>query len=121
MSDSAWPRISYFDAGTPAADERLRELVLLDRQQWVELYRRARDGTHWRIDADDRYQQRFLVRIDELAGWASFDASALEMQLLLAQRGGLGTEACVCAGCHAPVLLGSAFCLPHSHAQGLRR
>lgn len=99
----------------------MRELEFIDRKNWHELYRRVEDGTHWRLDADDKFQQRYLVRIDDIQNWAAFDSSELEKQLLVESRGGLGSEQCICAGCSDPVLLGSAFCLNHTYERGVRK
>ncbi|WP_018230335.1 hypothetical protein [Methyloversatilis universalis] len=99
----------------------MRELELVDRKNWYELYRRVEDGTHWRLDAEDKFQQRYLVQIDELGGWESFDSSALEKQLLLESRTGLGSDECICAGCVSLALLGSAFCLNHTYERGVRK
>jgi hypothetical protein len=116
-----WPTISYFNSGTAAAREVMVELELHDRKNWYELYRRIEDGTHWRLDAEDKFQQRYLVQIDDTGSWDSFDSSALEKELLLERRGGVGADECICAGCSAPVLLGSAFCLNHTYERGVRK
>ena len=115
---TTWPCVSYFNSGTAAARTAMRELEFIDRKNWHELYRRPEDGTHWRLDAEDKFQQRYLVRIDDRQNWDSFDSSELEKQLLLESRGGLGAAQCVCAGCRVQVLLGSAFCLNHTYERG---
>ena len=118
---TVWRRASYFNSGTAAARNVMLELELVDRKIWHELYCRPDDGTHWRLDAEDKFQQRYLVQIEDRAGWESFDSSELEKQLLLESRGGLGSEACSCAGCSASVLLASAFCLNHTYDRGVRK
>ncbi len=120
-AEVSWPAASYFDAATSVAQARLSQLELIDRANWCELYRHKLDGSFWRLDAADKYQQRFLVRIADETNWANFDASALEKALLLAERGGFGTSTCIRQGCSAPTLQRSAFCLEHSYEQGLRR
>lgn len=56
------------------------------------LYRHKADGSYWRLDADDKYRQPFLIRVDEPSAWATFDSRPLEKALQLEPRGGL-TEA----------------------------
>jgi len=116
-----WPRASYFNSGTAEARQRMAELELVDRANWYELYFRKADGTHWRLDADDKYQQRFLVQIDDLANWSAFDSGPLEKSLLLERRGGLSEEACLQLGCGERSLKGSAFCLNHTFERGVRK
>src|SRR5437868_14126165 len=53
-----WQRASYFNSGTAEARQRMTELELVDRANWYELYRRKGDGSYWRLNADDKYQQR---------------------------------------------------------------
>ena len=116
-----WPQASYFDDANPIDQRRLSDLELVARAHFFELYRRKADGSYWRLDVADKYQQRFLIRIAQQEAWAEFDASALERGQLLKHRGGLATGACVQHGCSAAPLQGSAFCLDHAYAQGLRK
>ncbi|MCV2357344.1 hypothetical protein LNV09_24655, partial [Paucibacter sp. B2R-40] len=118
---ATWPCASYFNSGTATARNVMRELEFVDRKNWYELYRRTEDETHWRLDAEDKFQQRYLVRIEDPANWEDFDSTELEKRLLLESRGGLGPEGCICLGCSAPVLLGSAFCLDHTYERGVRK
>ena len=118
---ATWPEASYFDEAKPSDQQRLSELELVARANFLELYHRMADGSYWRLDVADKYQQRILIRLARQEGWAEFDTSELEKALLLKQRGGLGTGACVWRGCSAAPLHGSAFCLDHAYAQGLRK
>ena len=117
----SWPRASYFNSGTAEARQRMSELELVDRANWYELYRHKSDGSHWRLDADDKYQQRFLVQIEDLANWSTFDSSSLEKALLLGRRGGLSEDTCIQQGCNERMLKGSAFCLNHTFERGVRK
>jgi hypothetical protein len=116
-----WPAISYFHSGTAFAQRALAQLEFLDRADWYELYRHKIDGTHWRLEAADKYQQRFLVRIDDIGNWKTYDSSPLEKGLLLESRGGLSSEACMWRHCGAPSLKGSAYCLDHTYEKGVRK
>lgn len=116
-----WPNASYFEDGTEAARSAMEELELLERANWYELYRRTSDSTYWRIALADKYQSRFLIRIEDLNGWSTFDSAPLEQQLLLQSRGGLGKESCMVQGCSQLVVLSSAFCLAHTYERGVRK
>lgn len=118
---TSWPIASYFDDGTATARAAMAELELIEQAGWYELYRRRFDDSYWRIAVADKYQQRFLIRIDDLNGWSTFDSGQLEQQLLLQRRGGLGRDACVVQGCDHLVVLGSAFCLAHTYERGIRK
>lgn len=67
-------------------------LEFVDQGNGYVLYSHKADGGYWRLDADDKYRQRFLIRTDEPSAWATFDSRPLEMALQLEARGGL-TEA----------------------------
>jgi hypothetical protein len=116
-----WQRASYFNSGTAEARHRMTELELVSRSNWYELYRRKADGSYWRLDADDKLQQRFLVQIDALETWPTYSSAPLEMALLIERRGGLSAEVCVQQGCPESVLKGSAFCLNHTYERGVRK
>jgi hypothetical protein len=117
----AWPAISYLHSGTAFAQRALAQLEFIDRAGWYELYRRTSDGTHWRLETEDKYQQRFLVRIDDLANWKTFDSAPLEKGLLLESRGGMSSETCMWQRCGAASLNGSAYCLDHTYEKGVRK
>jgi len=99
----------------------MQQLELVERANWYELYRHKSDGSYWRLDAADKYQQRFLVKIENLEGWSVFDSSQLEMSLLANRRGGVAAEKCIQLGCCEHTLNGSAFCLRHTYERGVRK
>ena len=121
MQSALWPDIDYYHAGNATARDRLEALELVEQHGWYELYRNKEDGSYWRLDRGDKYQERFIVRIAEPGTWQTFDATELEKQLLLTHRGGLRTERCIVAGCKSTVLQKSAFCLDHTYERGVRK
>ncbi|GAA5170134.1 hypothetical protein GCM10025770_32620 [Viridibacterium curvum] len=118
---SDWPIISYFNSGTATSRHILSQLEFVAREQWYELYRHKEDGSLWRLDADDKYQQRFLVKIDNAETWATFDATQLEQGLLLESRGGLSEDRCKWKSCESRAIQRSAFCVVHTYEQGVRK
>jgi hypothetical protein len=121
LTPDNWPIAAYFNEGTSGAQQQLAELELVGRANWRELYRHKSNGSYWRLDVADKYQQRFLVRMDTSDGWETVDTSDVEKALLLAHRGGLGSAPCMQQGCSAAILLGSAFCLGHTYDRGMRK
>jgi hypothetical protein len=121
MISNEWPIASYFNSGTASAREVMNQLEFVDRRDWYELYRHKTDQTLWRLDTEDKYQQRFLVRVDDVSEWWAFDARPLHEALLQERRGGLGTAECIWQGCSERVLKGSAMCVRHMYDQGVRK
>lgn len=118
---TSWPEIDYFHANTATARARLAELEQVAQADWYDLYRRRRDGSLWRVDHEDKYQERFIVRIPSVLNWESFDSSPMEKQLLFSTRGGESEERCLVAGCSSKAIKGSAFCLEHTYERGVRK
>jgi hypothetical protein len=118
---SSWPSIRYFDHETDESQQCLMELEFMERVDWYELYRHRKDGSLWRIEVLDKYQQSYLTRIDNSSNWSSFDASALQKSLLLESRGGLLSDVCIEKDCIDRCLKGSVFCLNHSFQRGIRK
>ena len=121
MTPSDWPAIDYFHENTARARARLSQLEEVAHSDWHVLYRRMTDGSLWRLEREDRLQQRFLVRVEEQATWKDLDSSAMEKDLLLTTRGGVSRDKCVVAGCQERALLLSAFCLEHTYERGVRK
>jgi hypothetical protein len=121
MVSAEWPNASYFNSGTASAREVMSQLEFVERKDWYELYRRTTDHSLWRLDAEDKYQHRFLIRVDDGSEWWAFDARPLQEALLYESRGGLGSSKCIWQGCSEQVIKGSAMCLKHTYEQGVRK
>ena len=67
----------------------------------------------------DKYQQRFLVRIDELASWHTYTQVPLKKRFSWIVEVALAR--CVRQDCAQLVLKGSAFCLDHTFERGIRK
>jgi hypothetical protein len=120
MSPISWPTISYFHEGTRWAREVKKELVEVDHREWRILCRAKSDGSYWLLDAEDKFQTRFLTRLEQTNEWWQRDTSSLEKQLLYESRGGVSGERCMWAGCGGEALNRSAYCLEHTYAAGTR-
>jgi len=116
-----WPAIDYFDSNEPRCRSRLDELAFVAQEGWYELYRHKTDGSLWRIDVEDKYQQRFMVEIKDSASWHTFDSGPLQKQLLFGSRSGDSEQRCLVAGCQRHALHGLAFCLEHAYERGIRK
>jgi hypothetical protein len=88
---------------------------------WVELKQCTTCGQLWRIDVWDKYQVRFVAKIESELDWASVDTVSLQKELMLASRGGLGDSKCVCMGCDNQVVKNMAICIEHLYETGNRR
>jgi hypothetical protein len=118
---SSWPDASYFDEGTDAGRVTLAELEFLSRENWRKLYRHKVDGSHWAIDAWDKYQQQFLFRVCSIEHWSTEDRTKEEKALLLNGRGGIGDSACLWRDCSGRIVRGMVYCIDHLYEQGVRR
>jgi hypothetical protein len=119
VNTSTWPQISYFHEGTRQSREIKAQLKLIESQNWRDLYR-ATDGTYWRLDAYDKYQTRYLLRIDDLDTWWQFDSTALEKELLRQSRSESPNRRCRWINCENPALHKLEICVDHAYSQGLR-
>lgn len=98
----------------------LKELELIERKGWLNLYKSKNDGSYWRIDEADKYQTRFLVRINSLNDWYNLNTVHMEKRLLLNNRGGTEEELCQWQGCNQKALKGCALCVDHIYDMGVR-
>ena len=113
-----YPSILYYDK----ADESFLKLLRkADVFEWTELYRCRKCGKLWRIDIWDKYQERFIVAIDDEQSWKDFDKSELVKKLMVKNRGGLQDEKCVMARCKNNRVCGSVYCIDHLYNSGARR
>lgn len=78
-------------------------------------------GQKWRVDAWDKLQLQFAVRIPEGADWQAFDATELQKGYLMDPRGGLKDVSCEWQGCTRPQLKGEVvYCVEHLYETGAR-
>jgi hypothetical protein len=120
QTSTEWPDATYFAEGAPGAQEILGQLELVESANWRDLYKRKSDGSLWSLDAWDKYQERFLVRVRNLSEWSTEDHMELEKSLFLAERGE-SNDPCRWANCGNKALSRMDFCVDHAYQQGLRR
>ena len=97
------------------------DFVLIDRQNWFELYKNKIDNSLWRLDAWDKYQEQYFVRIGSEVDWIEFDATSLQIDLLRSSRG-TTDQNCKWVNCERNSLNGLVFCEFHAYKEmGIRR
>jgi hypothetical protein len=97
------------------------ELVDQKDGGWLKLYKCPVCGRYWQIDVIDRLQTNCAIRIDDPAGWHSFDDKPVRFQYLIDARGGLSDEDCIMAGCKNKALKSMSYCPRHAYEDvGLR-
>jgi hypothetical protein len=88
---------------------------------FVFLHRCSSCGHKWRIDAWDKYQVQFVVRVPEGTDWQTFDATELQKRFLVDSRGGLKDARCHWLGCtHQQVEGDVVYCVEHLYQTGAR-
>ncbi|MFL5740218.1 MAG: hypothetical protein ACJ75B_08370 [Flavisolibacter sp.] len=111
-------KIYYADQIQPLLDN---EFILVETAPWYRLYKHKANGTLWRLDERDKYQEQYFVRIDDYANWKDFNATELQIELLKKERGITGKE-CSWSLCANKALKGLVFCERHAYLEmGVRR
>ncbi len=115
-----WPNIVVFKENTDWAQRVMEELEVSQTSDWATLYKARSDGSLWRLDARDKQDARFLVKIEEERGWAQLDISNQVKELLLESRGGNTNVSCLQSNCKNFALKGFSFCVEHVYDRGIR-
>lgn len=71
------------------------------------------DNFYWRMDAWNKYQERFFLRLESKENWTEFDGKALMMGHLL-ETSGTSAKVCVWKDCSKNALNGLAICELHA-------
>lgn len=95
-------------------------IVKLATGNWVHLYQCLGCGQFWRVDEQDKYRPRFVVRIPSKEGWEQFDSTALEKKYLVQARGGVTDELCIWQRCSGNRVKGVTYCVDHLYKTGVR-
>lgn len=103
------------------ADQNILEEIdtdfnLIERKGWYELYQNEKDKSYWRLDPNDKYQERFFVKLPTLENWTEFDDKDLRIELLLKERG-KSDEICIWKNCKNNALNDLAYCEFHAYKQ----
>ena len=113
--------LRYFDRESAKALDFANQLEKIDDEGWYELYRRKDDGSLWRVDKEDKYQQSYILQILPGMDWKTYDPTREVKALLLATRGETTNGHCMMTNCLAKPLNDLAFCLEHAFEHGIRR
>lgn len=112
------PSILYYEERPPGFEQRLEEVQAAEFRR---LFRCRLCAQHWRVDDWDKYQVQFAVKITDPSLWRTYDASALQKELLLRGRGGVSTAECTWANCPNRAVAQMAVCVDHLWNSGVRR
>jgi hypothetical protein len=116
------PEFAYYVPGR-SLSRKLRPLTKnVAKADWRELLQCRVCGTFWRIDVQDKFQERFVWKVGAFRDdWSSAEFVDKQKALLLENRGGEVDEACVWLGCGKKKVKGVAYCIDHLYATGARR
>ena len=116
------PEYDYYTPGRSLSRKIRPVSEIVGHANWRELLRCKVCGTYWRIDAADKYQERFAWKIGQYrADWAIPDFPDREKGLLLGRRDGETAEKCIWLGCDKNRVRGVAYCIDHLYATGARK
>ena len=101
--------------------EWMADFTEIEVGNWVHLQRCPVCGQLWRVDAWDKYQPQYAVKLSTSDGWQAFDATPLLKRQMIENRGGVSNERCMWRNCEAKQVKGSAFCVEHLYETGARR
>lgn len=112
------PDAFFYEAAPEFFLEDLEELAI---GSWVKLFKCKLCAQNWSIDEWDKYQERTILKVSEVANWQEIDSTPLRKSLLLEYRGGTIDENCIWAGCNGKQVKGVVLCINHLYATGARK
>ena len=99
----------------------ISNLDQIDSSSWYQLFKCSVCGQYWRVDNEDRLQERYVLKIKQFDGWQNIDITILAKQNLLASRGGTNNEICIWQDCANHQVKGVLYCIDHLWQTGARR
>ena len=108
----------YLSEAPPSFESSLIEK---DVGNWVFLKECPQCKQLWRIDAWDKYQTQFALKVPSSEGWEELDSVPMVKDLLLNSRGGTTDEICIWAGCDGKRVKGVVYCIDHLYETGARK
>jgi hypothetical protein len=116
------PDFAYYIPGRSLSRKLRPATKTVATANWRELLQCEACGTYWRIDAEDKFQERFVWKVGAFRDdWSSVEFVEKQKALLLEKRGGETDESCVWIGCEKKKVKGVAYCIDHLYATGARR
>lgn len=91
----------------------------VDAMDWRCLLRCPACGQLWAVDEWDKYQIQFAAKVEHAEDWDTSD-EALRKAYLAQSRGENSVEKCMWHDCKKNQLNGSAYCVNHLYATGVR-
>ena len=116
------PVYTYYDAERGLSQKLRPFIASVAKSSWRELFRCEICGTHWRIDVEDKFQQRYVWKVGGYReDWATVEFEEEQKKLLRQRRGGETDEECAWLACGKKKVKGVAYCIDHLYATGARR
>jgi hypothetical protein len=116
------PRYTYYEASRGLSQKIRPFVVSVAKSEWQELFRCEICGIHWRVEIEDRFQQRYAWKVGEFRDdWAGVQFIEEQKALLLQRRGGETTRGCAWIKCERMRVRGVAYCIDHLFDTGARR
>jgi len=107
-------------------DNSILEIVqmdfdVIDDRGYYQLLQNKSDKTYWRLDNYDKYQERFLVKLESQTDWTIFNSKELQIELLSKTRG-ISDKKCMWINCNKSALQGLVYCERHAYEEmGIRK
>jgi len=91
----------------------------IESADWCSLLRCPDCGQLWAVDEWDKYQVQLAIKLLGVIEWQQ-DNISRRKAFLLRSRGGYESGKCFWMSCAGRQIKGSAYCLDHSYAVGMR-
>lgn len=95
-------------------------LESIDVGDFVELMRCSSCHQLYKVDAWDKYQTSYAIKVPSQNGWKAFDGESLIKKRMIENRGGLSNDSCMWSGCNEQRINKNAFCVHHLYSSGWR-
>jgi hypothetical protein len=112
-------RIYYVDKVINA--KIYEDFEVVENSGFYQLLQYKLDKTFWRLDNYDKYQERFLVKLESQNNWTNYNSKELQIELLLKTKG-LSDKKCIWNYCDKLALKGLVYCERHAYEEmGIRK
>ena len=96
------------------------EFLEVEIGDWVSLQKCQNCGQHWRVNAWDKLQTQYALKVSSVENWEAINMEPLIKEKMITNRGGLTSDSCMWFDCNSKQVKGSAFCVDHLYSGGSR-